>query len=169
MNLICPLGVVTWNAEENQISHCPEEPISKLGDIWILGNHRVMCGDSTLIDSFDKLCTEQADMIFTDPPYGMSYGGGRAEGSTQKGALVKAHGMIKNDDLRDDALINLVKDYCINKKLILGCGNEFLSRFKKKLSTHSYNYKIYKNILNKEIYDKINKNREGDFFPLHLQ
>ena len=49
-------------------------------------------------------------MIFTDPPYGMSYGGGRAEGSTPKGALVKAHGMIKNDDLRDDALITLVKD-----------------------------------------------------------
>lgn len=71
--------------------------------------------------------------------------------------------------ITDFLLINLVKDYCINKKLILGCGNEFLSRFKKKLSTHSYNYKIYKNILNKEIYDKINKNREGDFFPLHLQ
>ena len=87
-----------------------EEPISKLGDIWKLGHHRLMCGDSTLIDNFDKLCTEQADMIFTDPPYGMSYGGGRAEGSTKKGALVKAHGMIKNDDLRDDALISLVKD-----------------------------------------------------------
>ena len=87
-----------------------EEPITKLGDIWKLGSHRVMCGDSTLVDDFDKLCTEQADMIFTDPPYGMSYGGGRAEGSTEKGALVKAHGMIKNDDLRDDALIDLVKN-----------------------------------------------------------
>ena len=96
--------------DEDEVPEAPEEPISKLGDIWILGNHRVMCGDSTLIDSFDQLCIEQADMIFTDPPYGMSYGGGRAEGSTQKGALVKAHGMIKNDDLRDDALINLVKD-----------------------------------------------------------
>jgi len=87
-----------------------EEPITKLGDIWKLGSHRVMCGDSTLVDDFDKLCTEQADMVFTDPPYGMSYGGGRAEGSTEKGALVKAHGMIKNDDLRDDALIDLVKN-----------------------------------------------------------
>jgi len=96
--------------DEDEVPEAPEEPISKLGDIWKLGNHKVMCGDSTLIDNFDKLCTEQADMIFTDPPYGMSYGGGRAEGSTQKGALVKAHGMIKNDDLRDDALITLVKD-----------------------------------------------------------
>jgi len=96
--------------DEDAVPELPEEPISKLGDIWKLGNHRVMCGDSTLINNFDKLCTEQADMIFTDPPYGMSYGGGRAAGSTQKGALVKAHGMIKNDDLRDDALISLVRD-----------------------------------------------------------
>jgi len=96
--------------DEDAVPETPEEPITKLGDIWKLGNHRLMCGDSTLLDNFDKLCLEQSDMIFTDPPYGMSYGGGRAEGSTPKGALVKAHGMIKNDDLRDDALITLVKD-----------------------------------------------------------
>jgi site-specific DNA-methyltransferase (adenine-specific) len=96
--------------DEDAVPETPEEPITKLGDIWKLGNHRLMCGDSTLINNFDKLCLEQADMIFTDPPYGMSYGGGRAEGSTPKGALVKAHGMIKNDDLRDEELINLVKD-----------------------------------------------------------
>ena len=100
--------------DDDAVPETPEEPISKLGDIWQLGKHRVMCGDSTLIDHFNKLCTEQADMIFTDPPYGMSYGGGRAEGSTPKGALVKAHGMIKNDDLRDDALINLVKNSLSN-------------------------------------------------------
>ena len=101
---------LTDEDEAPEVAGESEEPISKLGDVWKLGNHRLMCGDSTLIDNFDKLCTEQADMIFTDPPYGMSYGGGRAEGSTKKGALVKAHGMIKNDDLRDDALISLVKD-----------------------------------------------------------
>jgi len=83
-----------------------EEPITKLGDIWKLGNHRVMCGDSTVIDDFDKLCTEQADMVFTDPPYGMSYGGGRAKSNDE----VKLHGEIINDNLRDDALISLVKD-----------------------------------------------------------
>ena len=96
--------------DEDEVPKEIEEPKSKLGDIFLLGNHKIMCGDSTLIDNFDKLCTEKADMIFTDPPYGMSYGGGRAEGSTKKGAVVKAHGMIKNDDLRDDALIILIKD-----------------------------------------------------------
>jgi DNA modification methylase len=92
--------------DEDEVPETPEEPISKLGDIWKLGNHRVMCGDSTLIDNFDKLCTEQADMIFTDPPYGMSYMGGRAKSDDK----VKLHGEIINDNLRDDALISLVKD-----------------------------------------------------------
>lgn len=96
--------------EDDVVPEAPEDPITKLGDVWKLDNHLLLCGDSTKDENFDKLCSEQADMIFTDPPYGMSYGGGRAEGSTPKGALVKAHGMIKNDDLRDDALINLVKD-----------------------------------------------------------
>lgn len=51
-----------------------------------------------------------ADLVFTDPPYGMSFGGGRAAGSSPKGARVKAHGMIMNDDKRGDELIALVRD-----------------------------------------------------------
>ena len=96
--------------DEDAVPETPEEPISKLGDIYKLGKHRLMCGDSTSITDFDKLCSEQADMIFTDPPYGMEYGGGRAEGSTKKGDKVKAHGMIKGDDLKGNDLINLVRD-----------------------------------------------------------
>lgn len=49
-------------------------------------------------------------MVFTDPPYGMSYGGGRAGGSSKKGARVKAHGVILNDDKRGDDLIALVRE-----------------------------------------------------------
>ena len=46
---------------------------SKLGDIWTLGNHRLMCGDSTSIDAVEKLMDgEKADMVFTDPPYGIN-------------------------------------------------------------------------------------------------
>ena len=45
-----------------------------LGDIYKLGNHRLMCGDSTSIDDVEKLMDgEKADMVFTDPPYGVSY------------------------------------------------------------------------------------------------
>jgi len=99
--------------DDDAVPELPDEPKSKLGDIYKLGEHRLMCGDSTSITNFDKLCTEQADMIFTDPPYGMEYGGGRAKGDHVKfkrGGGIKAHGMIKNDDLKGNQLINLVRD-----------------------------------------------------------
>lgn len=96
--------------DEDAVPELPDEPTTKLGDIYKLGNHRLMCGDSTNINSLEKLCLENADLIFTDPLYGMSYGGGRAAGSSKKGALVKAHGMIKNDDLSGDSLITLIRD-----------------------------------------------------------
>jgi DNA modification methylase len=49
-----------------------ENPITRRGDIWLLGNHRLMCGDSTMIDDVEKLMNgEKADMVYTDPPYGM--------------------------------------------------------------------------------------------------
>jgi 16S rRNA G966 N2-methylase RsmD len=48
-------------------------PITVRGDIWLLGKHRLMCGDSTMIDDVEKLMAgEKADMVFTDPPYGIS-------------------------------------------------------------------------------------------------
>ena len=96
--------------DEDSVPERKENPKSKLGDIFILGSHRLICGDATSETDMEKLLNHQkADMIFTDPPYGMSYGGGRAEGSTPKGALVKAHGMIKNDDLRNQDLIDLIQ------------------------------------------------------------
>jgi DNA modification methylase len=99
------------NTDEDAVPEVPETPKTVLGDVWVLGNHRLMCGDSTSVTAFDQLMDgAKADMIFTDPPYGMSYGGGRAAGSTKKGALVKAHGMIINDDLQGNDLIALVRD-----------------------------------------------------------
>lgn len=51
----------------------PEEPKAKLGDIYQLGNHRLMCGDSTSEEDVEKLMNgNKADMVFTDPPYGMN-------------------------------------------------------------------------------------------------
>ena len=62
--------------EETEIieDEVPEqvEPVAKQGDIWQLGRHRLMCGDSTSIDDIKKLMNEnKIDMIYTDPPYGM--------------------------------------------------------------------------------------------------
>jgi DNA modification methylase len=51
----------------------PEEPITKPGDLWILGNHRLLCGDSTDVLAVERLMDgKKADMVFTDPPYGMN-------------------------------------------------------------------------------------------------
>lgn len=100
--------------DEDSVPEAPEEPASVLGDVWLLGNHRLMCGDSTSIDAVDKLINgNSSDMIFTDPPYGMSYGGDRggAVGSTD--GTVKKFGMILNDDCVGDDLVGLVRDSLI--------------------------------------------------------
>lgn len=48
-------------------------PITKTGDVWLLGKHRVMCGDSTKKEDVERLCgTQRADIVWTDPPYGMN-------------------------------------------------------------------------------------------------
>ena len=58
---------------EDEIPEPPEEPKSKLGDIYQLGNHRLMCGDSTNEDDVNKLMNgEKANMLFTDPPYNVN-------------------------------------------------------------------------------------------------
>ena len=63
--------------DEDAVPEVPEEPKTKLGDIYQLGNHRLMCGDSTSIDAVEKLMDGQkADMVFTDPPYRMEAEGG---------------------------------------------------------------------------------------------
>ena len=58
---------------EDEVPDVPEEPKAKLGDIYQLGNHRLMCGDSTSEEDVNKLMNGvKADMVFTDPPYGMN-------------------------------------------------------------------------------------------------
>lgn len=68
--------VIDGLTDEDAVPDVPEAPKTKLGDIYKLGNHRLMCGDSTSIDDVEKLMDGQkADMVFTDPPYGVDYKG----------------------------------------------------------------------------------------------
>ena len=60
--------------DEDECPEIPKTPKSKLGDVWILGDHRLMCADSTDAEKVAVLMDgEKADMVFTDPPYGVSY------------------------------------------------------------------------------------------------
>jgi len=74
--MLNPIEETEGLTDEDAVPEVPVEPKTKLGDIYILGNHRLMCGDSTSIDSVEKLMDgDKADMVFTDPPYGVDYKG----------------------------------------------------------------------------------------------
>lgn len=94
--------------EADHVPGLPVDPVTRPGDVWLLGNHRVMCGDSTDPLHVDRLMAGgMADLVFTDPPYGMMFSSGRQRAP---GSRVKTHGMIMNDDLGGDDLMQLVLD-----------------------------------------------------------
>ena|SRR5665213_1856543 len=77
--------------DEDAVPELPETPISRLGDLWTLGNHRLLAGDATDIDAVAKLmAAAPADLVFTDPPYNVSYEGYTEERLTIKGDRMSA-------------------------------------------------------------------------------
>jgi len=67
---LMPEQIEAGLTDEDEVPEIPETPVTVLGDVWILGKHRLMCGDSTSIDAVEKLMAGQkADMVFTDPMY----------------------------------------------------------------------------------------------------
>ena len=96
LNALLEPEVVEGLTDEDAVPEIPDEPKTKLGDIYQLGNHRLMCGDSTSIDAVDKLMDGQkADMVFTDPPYGVAYEGGHNQ-KKRKGIIADT---LEGDDL----------------------------------------------------------------------
>jgi DNA modification methylase len=98
------LNVIEPNAgltDEDAVPNVPKEPKTKLGDIYILGNHRLMCGDSTSIDDAEKLMDGLlADLVFTDPPYNVDYSGRGANNL----------GTIKNDNMSAEDFEQFCRD-----------------------------------------------------------
>ena len=87
--------------DEDAAPPLPVEPITKLGDIYQLGNHRLMCADSTSVDAVETLLQGQrADMVFTDPPYNVAFNGRSGK-----------FDVIKNDDLPDDQFAQFIQDW----------------------------------------------------------
>ena len=89
---------------EDEVPEVPEEPNAKLGDIYQLGNHRLMCGDSTKEEDVSKLMNGvKADMVFTDPPYGYEY-------QSNMRTKTEKFDVIENDDKKLD-FMPIVKQF----------------------------------------------------------
>ena len=96
--------------DEDDVPEVPEDPVTVEGDVWVLGNHRLMCGDSTSIDAVDRLMDGQkADMVFTDPPYNIDY-----QGVSDK------RDKIANDKMADNDFVQFLKDS------IMGCETMYV-------------------------------------------
>lgn len=93
----------------------PAVPVTVLGDVWVLGNHRLMCGDSTSINDLERLCAGQrVDMWLTDPPYNVAY-----EGKT-KDALT-----IQNDSMNDESFRQFLRDAYVAADAVMKPGAVF--------------------------------------------
>lgn len=100
---------------EDEVPDIPEEPKAKLGDIYQLGNHRLMCGDSTSIDDVNKLMNgEKADLLFTDPPYNVSI-----ESKSKEILNSNNYSHIENDDLSIEDFKEFLNKVFNNANLIL--------------------------------------------------
>lgn len=86
-------------AEDEQIPDTPETPITVKGDVYELGPHRLMCGDSTVVSNVDKLLdTHTPNLMVTDPPYGVNY---EPEWREERSRGETAIGKVINDDTID--------------------------------------------------------------------
>ena len=119
---------------EDEIPEVPEEPKSKYGDIYQLGDHRLMCGDSTKQEDVEKLMNgAKAYMVLTDPPYGINVvksnqiGGGGETHFGKRDKIVKASSYkeIIGDDTTETAKLNyeIIKKFS-QEQIIFG-GNYF--------------------------------------------
>jgi len=97
--LLAPVGTEGLT-DPDDAPPLPEHPRTVPGDIWVMGKHRLLCGDSTSMDDLAKLCENQlVDMWLTDPPYNVAYEGGTKEKLT-----------IKNDEMGDDQFRQFLRD-----------------------------------------------------------
>ena len=95
---------VEGKTDEDAVPEVPVEPVTKLGDVWLLGRHRLMCGDSTSIDAVETLMDGyKADLLHTDPPYNVDYD----NGSRPKPG--KSLGKIQNDTMDGESFYEFLK------------------------------------------------------------
>ena len=103
-----PEEVHAGNTDDDAVPETPETAITVPGDTWLLGQHRLLCGDSVQMESVEQvLAGGLADMVFCDPPYNVNYG------ATMKDKLRGKARKIANDDLGQD-FEQFLRDACVN-------------------------------------------------------
>jgi DNA modification methylase len=115
LNALLQPEIVEGLTDEDAVPDVPVEPKTKLGDIYILGNHRLMCGDSTSIDAVEKLVADTTiDLCYTDPPYGINESGNRVGRGNLGNAdsKIMAKGVVYKD-FKDDTIDYAVEAYQI--------------------------------------------------------
>ena len=96
------------NTDEDAVPEVPVDPVTKPGDVYVLGNHRLLCGDSTVLTNVEKVLDGAlADMVFTDPPYNVDYG------NTAKDKMRGNNRTIMNDNL-GEGFEQFLYDACVN-------------------------------------------------------
>jgi site-specific DNA-methyltransferase (adenine-specific) len=115
LNALLEPEVVQGLTDEDAVPETPKEATTKLGDIYILGKHRLMCGDSTSITDIEKLIDEQpVDMCLTDPPYNVAYEGATKEKLT-----------IINDSMGNDEFRQFLRDAFVAADTVMKQGAVF--------------------------------------------
>ena len=98
---VLPLAVTAGKTDPDDIPETPKKPITRTGDLWVLGKHRIVCGDSTNQETVERLLDgAEPDLMVTDPPYGVNYDASwryKAGVNTKEGAVGKS----VNDDTND--------------------------------------------------------------------
>jgi DNA modification methylase len=103
-----PDEAFTGNTDDDAVPETPETAVTVPGDVWILGDHRLLCGDATVMTDVEKvLAGGLAGMVFSDPPYNVNYG------ATMKDKLRGKRRKIANDDL-GDGFERFLRDACTN-------------------------------------------------------
>ena len=104
--------------DEDAVPEVPVAPVTKPGDVWVMGNHRLMCGDSTSIDAVELLMDGQkADLCFTSPPYNAG-DSEKLSGNTH--TTDNKYGMYKDNKNQNDYLI-LLNEFCSSWLLFCHC------------------------------------------------
>jgi DNA modification methylase len=105
-------GDTTGLTEDDAVPELPVDPVSKTGDVWLLGPHRLLCGDSTVLTDVERVMKGQlADMAFTDPPYNVDYG------NNAKDKMRGKDRRIMNDAL-GDGFYQFLYDACVNLLMV---------------------------------------------------